>query len=75
MAKRDRAAWIREAAHHHTNLCLFGSVVAIMESGNIHGPRAQADAALIIRRCNNAMRDALYKYDNAVAQAQKADEK
>lgn len=72
--KRNREAWIREAAHHHTNLCLFGSVVAIMEGGNIHGPRALADAALIIRRCQNAMQDALYKYDKAVAQAQKADE-
>lgn len=72
--KRDQKAWIREAAHHHTNLCLFGSVVAIMEGGNIHGPRAQADAELIIRRCKNAMQDALYKYDNAVARAQEAKE-
>lgn len=74
MAKAGKAVAIREAARHHTNLCLFGSVIAIMEGGNIHGPSAQADAAAIIRRCNAAMREALHKYDNAVAKAQKADE-
>lgn len=69
MAKRNREAWIREAAEHHTNLCTFGHIVAILEANNIRGSVAQSDADAITRRAKAASLSAYRKYENAVLKA------
>ncbi len=70
---KTQKQWIEEAARQHTNLCLFGSVVAIMEGGNVHGGKAQAAAQQIINRCQTAMQTALRSYDEAAFEGQNFD--
>lgn len=69
MAKKNREAWVREAAEHHTNLCTFGHIIAIIEANNIRGSVAQSDADAIVRRAKVASASAYVKYEDAVRKA------
>jgi len=68
MAKLTAEQHIREAARAHTNLTVFGAVVAILEGGCIYGDNATANR--IIKACNDEMRRQLHVFDKHTAAAQ-----
>jgi hypothetical protein len=39
---------IEKAAQAHSDLCVFASIIAILESGNVYGSKSQAAAEKII---------------------------
>lgn len=62
-----RGEHIREAARAHTNLNTFGSVVSILEGGQVYGPNATASR--IIAMCKKEMQRQLKIYDKHVEAA------
>lgn len=67
---KTRAEHISEAAWAHTNLCLFATVVGIMEGGNIKA-ESHAAAQRIIEIAQREQSKLLAQYDRAVAAASK----
>lgn len=70
MRAKTRAEHISDAAWAHTNLCIFATVVGIMESGNIKA-ESHAAAQRIIDIAQNEQAKLLARYDRAVAAASK----
>lgn len=56
---------VERAARAHTNLTVFHAVIILLESSLLHGDKAQADAAKIIRLCTSARQRQLEEYDDA----------
>lgn len=53
-----------KAAEAHTNLNVYGSVIALLEGGAIYGGRS-GPAQRIIDQCKRAQRNELDRYDAA----------
>lgn len=58
--------YAKEAARAHTELCLFATVVTIMEGGNIKA-KSQAAAQEIITLAQEEQQRCLHRYDVAIA--------
>lgn len=63
---KTRADHVSDAAWAHTNLCLFATVVNIMESGNIKA-ESHAAAQRIIDIAQREQSKLLSRYDRAAA--------
>lgn len=58
---------VQVAVEAHTNLNIFGAIIAILEGGSIYGGTAQAAADAIIQRCQREQQRQLAEYDRALA--------
>lgn len=57
--------WAKEAAQAHTHLCIFGSIIAILEGGAIRGHIKSAEK--IIKICLQEQQRQLRIYDKALS--------
>lgn len=62
---RPLAAIAKDAAEAHTNLNLWGVIVAVLEGGTLYGGRGNATAQRIIKLCHAEQQRELAIYDAA----------
>ena len=63
MGNADHA---KEAAYAHSDLNVFGAVVALMEGGTLYTSGGHQAASKIIRLCQTEMQRQLRAYDKAL---------
>lgn len=68
MKRVDRDYWMREAVNAHTDLVLFNTIIAMVESGDFSSD-SQVEQFSVVRSCKRGMAKSLARYDRARAKA------